>query len=157
MTVEIQTAGAQDAPLIAALVLELTAEITAACDGVQFHDDQELTAGLCAEWIAAQRYLVQLAYIAGLPAGVITAAESFALYAGGKIGIVQECYVRPACRAQGVGQALMDAMLALASQRGWAAVELCTPPLPQFARAIDFYQRHGYAPVGGRKMRRPLR
>jgi GNAT superfamily N-acetyltransferase len=157
MNVEIKQAGAAQAPLIAALVLELTGEIVAACEGVQFHADQGLTAGLCAEWIAGQQYLVLLAYADGEPAGVITAAESFALYAGGKIGIVQECYVRPAYRAHGVGRALMDAMLALAPQRGWAAMELCTPPLPQFARAIDFYQRHGYAPVGGRKMRRTLR
>lgn len=157
MDVVIKAAGVDDAPLVASLVLELTAEITAACEGVQLAGDHALTAGLCAEWIADRRYLVLLAYVDGQPAGVITAAESYALYAGGKIGIVQECYARPAWRARGVGQALMDAMLALAAQRGWAAVELCTPPLPQFARAIDFYQRHGYVPVGGRKMRRSLR
>lgn len=157
MDVSIKTACVEDAPLIAALVLELTGEITAACQGVQLAGDHALTAGLCAEWMADQRYLVLLAYVEGQAAGVITAAESYALYAGGKIGIVQECYARPARRAQGVGQALMDAMLALAAQRGWAAVELCTPPLPQFARAIEFYQRHGYVPVGGRKMRRALR
>ena len=157
MILEIKHAAVHDAPLIATLVQELTAEITAACEGVQFHGDGELTSALCAGWLADGRYLVALAYADGRPAGVITAAESYALYAGGKIGIVQECYVRPAYRAHGVGRALMDAMLALAPRRGWAAMELCTPPLPQFARAIEFYQQHGYVPVGGRKMRRTLR
>ncbi|WP_373888325.1 GNAT family N-acetyltransferase [Massilia sp. YMA4] len=72
------------------------------------------------------------------PAGVITVTESHALYAGGRIGIVQECYVGPAYRSHGVG----------------AALELCTPPLPRFERTLAFYQRHGLVPVGGRKMRR---
>ncbi|MES2262464.1 MAG: GNAT family N-acetyltransferase [Pseudomonadota bacterium] len=153
MTIQIRMASPDDAPVIAALVMDLTAEISQRCD-VSFQRDAELTSELCARWIRERFYIVLIAYVNDKPVGIATLAESYALYAGGKIGILQECYVAPEQRSQGVGQRLIEGAAALASERGWAAMELCTPPLPQFQRAIDFYQQYGFNPVGGRKMRR---
>jgi GNAT superfamily N-acetyltransferase len=154
MGIQVRQAVAADAGIVAALVQELTDEIMRACDGPPFRYDAAATAALCAQWIDDGRYTVLLAWVDDRPAGVITVAESHALYAGGKIGIVQECYAVPDYRSHGVGSALVERVQALAPARGWAALELCTPPLPQFERTLAFYRRHGLLPVGGRKMRR---
>lgn len=154
MAVQVRQAAAGDAAIVAALVQELTDEIVRTCDAAPFQYDAAATAALCAQWMDDGRYTVLLAYVDDQPAGVITVAESHALYAGGRIGIVQECYVGPAYRSHGVGAALVERVQALAPARGWAALELCTPPLPQFERTLAFYRRHGLLPVGGRKMRR---
>ena len=94
-----------------------------------------------------------IAYVGKKPVGVVTIAETYALYAGGKIGIIQECYVSPEQRSQLVGDALLNGALLLAKANGWACMELCTPPLPEFKKTVDFYVRHDFVPVGGRKMR----
>ncbi|AVR94875.1 GNAT family N-acetyltransferase [Pseudoduganella armeniaca] len=154
MAVQVRQAAAADAAIVAALVRELTDEIVRTCDAPPFQYDAAATAALCAQWMDDGRYTVLLAFVDERPAGVVTVAESHALYAGGKIGIVQECYVAADYRSHGVGSALLEGVQALAPGRGWAALELCTPPLPQFERTLAFYQRHGLVPVGGRKMRR---
>jgi GNAT superfamily N-acetyltransferase len=153
-SVVINRAGPGDASVVAALVMELTAEIGLKCEGVKFQQDAALTAKLCAEWISDGRYTVLLAYVGEVAAGVATIAETYALYAGGRIGVIQECFVAPGFRAQAIGHRLIEAALSIGIERSWACTELCTPPLPEFAQAIDFYQRHGFVSVGGRKMRR---
>lgn len=154
MSLHIHTATSHDAPLVALLITALTLEICHECNNhTQFENDEALTAELCAAWIDAGLYRALIAYDGAQALGVVTIAESYALYAGGKIGIIQECYVVPERRSHAVGDALLTATLALAEQHGWACIELCTPPLPQFARTIDFYARHHFVPVGGRKMR----
>lgn len=154
LSLPVTKASATHAPVIASLVTALTREI---CDRIndqsQFEHREALTAQLCARWIDEGIYTVLLAWSGDQAVGVVTIAESHALYAEGKIGIIQECYVVPAYRNQSAGSALLEAALALAPQRGWACMELCTPPLPEFANALAFYQRHAFKPVGGRKMR----
>ena len=154
MELSITLATARDAPLVTELVLDLTAEIAARCEGVTFQRDAALTGALCAEWLAAGIYTVLLAQVHGHTVGLAAFSETHALYAGGKIGVLQECYVVPDARACGVGKRLLDEAVALAARRGWACMELCTPPLPEFAGAIEFYRGAGFVPVGGRKMRR---
>ena len=56
--------------------------------------------------------------------------------------MVRECYVAPAYRNRAVGSALLDAAIALAPLKGWVCMELRTPPLPEFAKSLAFYQKH---------------
>ena len=151
---QLKTATADDAPAVAALVVALTAEITQKCQGVQLEDNLTATTLLCRTWLGDGRYAALLACVDGEPVGVVTFTESYALYAGGKICIIQECYVAPAFRALGVGKALLEGARSAAEERGCACLELCTPPLPEFQRSLEFYQQHAYKAVGGRKMRR---
>lgn len=156
LSIRIAPAKSEDAATVASLVTALTREISAAInDHTQFDHNVALTEQLCRSWIEAGIYTVLLAYVDGEsePVGVATIAQTYALYAEGKIGVIQECYVVPAFRNRAVGGALLDAAFALAQLKGWVCMELCTPPLPQFARSLDFYQKHGFKPVGGRKMR----
>tara|TARA_R110000751_G_scaffold15290_7_gene49678 strand:- start:76467 stop:76727 length:261 start_codon:yes stop_codon:yes gene_type:complete len=83
-------------------------------------------------------------------------SETYALYAAGKIGVIQEFYVSPEFRATGVGSKLVKQIQNFGSEHAWSCIELCTPPLPEFERTLHFYQRNGLKPVGGRKMRQVL-
>lgn len=157
MVIQIRRADTYEVPIVAALVMELTAEISLKSDGTKFQQDLVLTTGLCVDWMRDNRYRVLLAYVGDEPVGVVTIAETYALYAGGQIGIIQECFVAASYRGRGVGRELIQAALAIGAELGWPCVELCTPPLPEFKQTIDFYQQHGFVPVGGRKMRRQFR
>jgi hypothetical protein len=35
-------------------------------------------------------------------------------------------------------------------------MEMCTPPLPEFDRTLEYYRRSGFEVTGGRKMKRLL-
>lgn len=157
-TVDIRLASPEDAPVITRMVLALTAEIASQLpveSGTPHFDiDAPRTEALCRQWLAEGHYLVLLASVKGTAVAVAALAHSHALYAGGSIGIVQELYVEPAYRNAHVGAALLARVFALAAERRWAAIELCTPPLPAFERTLAFYRQHGFKPVGGRKMRR---
>lgn len=146
-----------DAATVASMVAALTREICAVLnDETQFNHDVTLTEALCRKWIEEGIYIVLLVHVDGetVPVGMAAIAQTHALYAEGVIGVIQECYVVPAYRNRAVGSALLNAALALGAQKGWVCMELCTPPLPEFNRSLEFYQKHGFKPVGGRKMRR---
>jgi GNAT superfamily N-acetyltransferase len=88
------------------------------------------------------------------PVGFLAVTESRSLYAEGRFGVIQELYVQPAARGHGVGAALIAAALTLAQSRVWTRLEVTTPALPAFERTLAFYERHGFAISGGRKLRR---
>lgn len=81
--------------------------------------------------------------------GLITVTESLALYAGGRIGVINELYVEPDYRSEGVGKMLLDAVKDLARERGWVRLELTTPG-DEFEKTLRFYQREGFMRIGPR-------
>jgi GNAT superfamily N-acetyltransferase len=154
VTFSIGRAAPDDARAIAAMAVALTEEISAALGGAQFDLDLDGTAQLCAGLLNEGRYLALLARAGGEPIGFAGLSEGRALYAGGPVGTIEELYVAPSWRTRGVGAALLDAVAALGRELGWRRTEVCTPPLPQFARSLAFYERHGFAVTGGRKLKR---
>jgi GNAT superfamily N-acetyltransferase len=85
----------------------------------------------------------------GDPVGILTLVESLALYAGGRIGVVDELYVVPPYRSEGVGKILLDAAKELAEGRGWMRLEVTTPG-EEFEKTLRFYEREGFVPIGPR-------
>lgn len=63
----------------------------------------------------------------GAPVGVLTLSVTFALYAGGEYGVIDEMYVRPEHRGSGVGRALLESAIALARERGWRRLDVTGP------------------------------
>ena len=110
----------------------------------------------CEELMSQGLYAAILGWSGDRPIAVATLTETYALYAGGKVGIVQEFFVARELRSSAVGASLLSAVRDYGRAREWSCIELCTPPLPEFERTIQFYMANGLNPVGGRKTRQML-
>lgn len=81
--------------------------------------------------------------------GILTLVETLSLYAGGYIGVINELYVVPPYRSEGVGKMLLDEAKELAANRGWTRLEVTTPG-EEYAKTLRFYEREGFMPIGPR-------
>ena len=71
-------------------------------------------------------------------AGYLLGFEHLTFYANGRVGWVEEVFVRDDLRGRGIGRALMAAFERWAAERGCALVALAT------RRAAPFYHALGY-------------
>ena len=158
MPIDITGAEPRDARDLAAMVEELLSGIMAAIGEQFFHLDADRTEALAESWLRSGMYQVLLARdgAGSQAAGFLALYEGYALYAGGRLGIIPELYVRPSFRSQGIGASLVAAAIELGRKRGWTRLEVTTPPLPQFDRTLAFYQRQGFLVSGGRKLKLDL-
>ena len=156
MAVEYRQATPGEAEVVATLAFALTEEICERTNAKYFRIDLAGTIQRCDELMSQGLYAAILGWSQDLPVGVATLTETYALYAGGKVGIIQEFYVVPELRSSSVGASLLGAVREYGETRNWSCIELCTPPLPEFERTIRFYMANGLNPVGGRKMRQML-
>ena len=60
----------------------------------------------------------------GVAVGVLTLVQSFALYAGGEYGVIDEMYVRPEYRGQDIERQLLDEAVAIATRRKWFHLDI---------------------------------
>lgn len=156
MAIIFRKASVADADDVSSLVVRLMAEISEQTNNPDINVEPEQTRQCCEKLLKAGCYKALVGYEKGVPVAVSTFVDTYALYAGGKIGIVQEFYVLPEYRSTGIGSQLLENVKRYGAHNGWRCLELCTPPLPEFEKALDFYQRSGLTPVGGRKMRQTL-
>lgn len=156
MVIEYRFATENDAEVIGELILQLTQEICLKTNSNPFSTDLVSSASKLRELILNKNYAAIIGISNGKPVAVSTFTESYALYAGGKIGIIPEFYVVPEFRSTGIGAELISEVKKYGRENGWSCIELCTPPLPEFERTLNFYQASGLVPVGGRKMRQYL-
>lgn len=155
MNISIRTAKPEESPLVAFLVNSLFNEIMKRTGGQHFSVTVEETTELCRTLMEQGKYAVYLAFdpVTDTAVGCMTLCEAHSLYARGTFGIIQELYVSPDYRSCNVGAALLERAAEHAGKLGWKRLELCTPPLPEFARALSFYEKHGFEVTGGRKMK----
>jgi GNAT superfamily N-acetyltransferase len=156
MDINFREATLKDSDLIGSLVVELTTEISVVTKARHFDINLNGTIQRCHELIRDGHYSAIIGMNDNKPMAVVTMTETYALYAGGKIGVIQEFYVTPEFRASGVGSMLIEQVQVYGKNHNWSCIELCTPPLPEFERTLNFYQKNGLIPVGGRKMRQAL-
>lgn len=156
MNINFREGTVKDAETIGALVVALTNEISELTNAKHFDIDLEVTVKRCQELISDGHYMAIIGEYENKGIAVVTLTETYALYAGGKIGGIQEFYVSPEYRASGVGSMLIKQVQTYGQRQNWSCIELCTPPLPEFEQTLNFYQKNGLMPVGGRKMRQAL-
>lgn len=157
MSIRITRAQPSDTPLVADLVGELLQEIMTAIGTQAFAFSLVETEARMRAWLEDGSYTVLLARDGDTAVGFLTLSECRALYAEGRFGIIPELYVCPDRRSQGVGRALVAEAKRVARSKGWARLEVTTPPLPQFERTLVFYERQGFSVSGGRKMKVDVR
>lgn len=156
MNIRFRQANVNDATTIATLVVELTKEICERAHAPLLTINLNETMERCEHLINEGHYTAIIGEYDNQAIAVATITETYALYAGGTIGLIQEFYVSPEFRSSGVGSMLIEQVQQYGDVRKWACIELCTPPLPEFERTLQFYQNNGLTPVGGRKMRQAL-
>lgn len=156
MKLEFLQATPDHAKIIGSLVVQLTQEICDRTNARHFDIDLEGTVQRCEDLLRTGHYAAIIGLLDNIPVAVSTISEIYALYAGGKMGVIQEFYVIPKFRSSGVGAMLIEQVKNYGQKHGWSCIELCTPPLPEFERTLSFYQKNGLVPVGGRKLRQNL-
>jgi GNAT superfamily N-acetyltransferase len=85
------------------------------------------------------------AIIDGVVVGVAYASTILSLEHGGWSGWLEELYVLPAWRNQGIGSRLLDAVTAIAHDQGWAALDLEVDDGHQ--RVISLYASRDFQPL----------
>lgn len=150
----IQRATVEDAREIAVMVGELLAEIMNAIGVQAFNFELVEAMDRLRDFLGAEKYFAFVARDDGGSAvGFVTLYESHALYAEGTFGTIPEFYVRPSYRSGGVGRSLASQIKSFGVSRGWKRLEVTTPPLPQFEKTLEFYEREGFSITGGRKLK----
>ena len=79
------------------------------------------------------------------PAAVAFAAAHISAEHGGVIGWLEELYVAPEHRGNGIGAALLADIISRAQRLGWRGVEL--EVVAGHERAAALYLRHGFMPL----------
>lgn len=107
-------------------------------------------AKVLADWAANKERFVAFVAIAenGETLGMITIAESFAIYAGGSYGAINELYVPPQHRNKNVGKMLVETAKDYGRDRGWKRLDVTAPPGDKWQRSVDFYLREGFTHTG---------
>lgn len=80
--------------------------------------------------------------------GVMTLVETFAIYANGNYGIINEMYIDPEFRSGGVGAALIDAAKEYGRSKGWERIDVTAPESERWERTRQFYENNGFAFTG---------
>jgi GNAT superfamily N-acetyltransferase len=158
--VRVQVAQPHEAGTVLALLEALLAELGDEGQEFSLIDRDRLRDALSREVGAGSdqasgsgRFLALLATDeSGTPLGVLTLSTSFAIYAGGEYGVIDEMYVTPEWRCRGVGQSLVEAAVKIARERGWLRLDVTGPVAAGADRALRFYERLGFEHTGS-KMR----
>jgi GNAT superfamily N-acetyltransferase len=136
MGTRIWPAIAADLPLIASLIREL-AEYERLADTVRF-DEAELGRNLFGECPAAE---VLVGELGGEAQGFALFFPNFSTFEGRPGIYLEDLFVRPAARGNGLGKALIAAVAAVAVERGCARFEWAV--LDWNAPSIAFYEALG--------------
>lgn len=132
---EIRDAGPGDAAVLAELLDAFNSEF-----GTPSAPVSELAARLAA-LLAGDRVAAVVAGDPVLALGVLTFRP--ALWTGGQVALLEELYVRPHRRGQGLGSAVLDRCLELARERECSEFQINVDEVDVDTRR--FYERHGFS------------
>ncbi|HTV24316.1 MAG TPA: GNAT family N-acetyltransferase [Polyangiaceae bacterium] len=85
---------------------------------------------------------------AAKPLAFVMLAESFAVFARGRYGIINELWVHPDARSSGAGARVIEFVRAFARLQGWVRVDVSAPQDPRWDRSVAFYRAQGFVPTG---------
>ncbi len=95
------------------------------------------------------RHIILLAYAEDIqPAGVLTLSECYAIYANGQYGVINEMYVVPDSRSDGIGAKLVASAVEYGRARGWRRIDVTAPESSRWERTRRFYEKLGFVFTG---------
>lgn len=144
----IRSANIEDADTLVEMVIRLLTELTGGTPAI----DNESLLKVCLEQLEKMNlYTPFLAFTeTNQCVGIITVAESFALYSGGRFGIIQEFYVSPEYRSSKIGHQLLSAVAEYGKNNQWKRIEVGAPNPLKWERTVSFYKREGFSEIGPR-------
>jgi GNAT superfamily N-acetyltransferase len=80
--------------------------------------------------------------------GILTLAETFAIYANGNYGIINEMYTDPAYRSAGIGAMLVQSAIEYGRKKGWTRIDVTAPESERWERTRRFYEKQGFIFTG---------
>ncbi len=80
--------------------------------------------------------------------GLITLAETCALFSGGHFGELQEFYVDPDYRSGGLGRRMLQFAVEEGKRRKWQRLQVNAPSPGKSQRSYDFYKKAGFEDIG---------
>lgn len=143
---EIRRAGADDLPVVFRLVEALLKEL-----GEEGEAAGTLDVGALSDLQRqlGDRHIALLALTgSGVPAGVLTLSESFAIHANGRFGVINEMYVVPECRDTRIGVSLISAAVSHGRRCGWRRIDVTAPEAERWRGVRHFYEQNGFADAG---------
>jgi len=154
-SIELISNSKEDIHELSLMVGELLTEIMETIDEKAFNYNQVETENRAHDLLNRNVYWVFL--VKDIPSakiiGFVSLYESFALYSEGAYGTIPELYVRPKWRSQKIGKHLLEKVVSFAKEKNWRRLEVTTPPLPEFEKTLQFYQKNGFEIAGGRKLK----
>lgn len=148
--IQIKVASKDEIERVFELVEALLRELEDLPDEFAGLDRAKTTASLKDVGGRFQAFLAKVAD--GAYVGVATVVESWAIYAGGAYGVIDEMYVVPEFRSHGVGKLLIDAIREFGREKGWRRIDVTAPPEEKWKRTVAFYESQGFV-FTGPKMR----
>ena len=133
-TIHICEAGAEDAGIIVHLIRQLTTE---------GEESSPVTEAYVLHYLSGTDRKILLARRQNKTEGLLSYSVRPDLFHAGSSVLIEELVVDEEARGQGLGSALMQALLERAQQ--FDCRELCLAVMPENEGAIRFYKRHGLA------------
>lgn len=131
----VRLATAEDAATAAQLLHDFNTEFDTPTPG---------PAAIAARLITLLASGTTLAFLGGEPAvaiGLVTLRTN--VWFDGPVGLLDEMYVAPDMRDQGIGTAIIEALIERARQDSWGLIEINVDEFDHDTRR--FYERHGFA------------
>jgi glucosamine-phosphate N-acetyltransferase len=107
----------------------------------QMGPDSEVTEEYVLQYLSGTDREILVARLGGRVAGLLSYSLRADLYHAGSSVLIEELVVDKAARGQGIGGALMEALLKRVEWLG--CKELCLAVMPDNESAIRFYKRYG--------------
>ena len=133
----VRRAETEDAPLLARMLHDFNTEFGDPTPGA------EVLTRRVASYVGDGRKLFLLAgHERGAECGFAQVSFNHSIWADAPVGLLEELYVVPDRRGEGIGRELMEAVLALARERDAAGMEVITGESDEAARAL--YESVGF-------------
>lgn len=146
MEYQIREANLEDMNLVIDFITRLLFEL----DGSKVELDNKSLSKAYSEFIMNDNNKIYIASDREKEIGIITVAQSIAIYTQGRYGIINEFYVLPEYRSSGIGKLLLSEVIKFGKSKAWKRIEVGAPHQEKWQRTIDFYIREGFKIIGPR-------